>query len=101
MMDDKEKALVDILKDLYSQECKKSTKYLIINYVLVALLFICVIIASMLAYELSTYDEVIITETTTSTSTSTSEVVNNSVEGDNASIINGNQYNDSATHNEN
>lgn len=100
MMDDKEKALVDILKDLYSQECKKSTKYLIINYVLVALLFICVIIASILAYELSTYDEVIITETTTSTS-STSEVVNNSVEGDNASIINGNQYNDSATHNEN
>ena len=99
MMDDKEKALVDILKDLYSQECKKSTKYLIINYVLVALLFICVIIASMLAYELSTYDEVIITETTTSASTS--EVVNNSVEGDNASIINGNQYNDSAKHNEN
>lgn len=98
MMDDKEKALVDILKDLYSQECKKSTKYLIINYVLVVLLFICVIIASMLAYELSTYDEVIITETTTSTSTS--EVVNNSVEGDNASIVNGNQYNDSAKHNE-
>lgn len=99
MMDDKEKALVDILKDLYSQECKKSTKYLIINYVLVALLFICVIIASMLVYELSAYDEVIIAETTTSASTS--EVVNNSVEGDNASIINGNQYNDSATHNEN
>ena len=99
MMDDKEKALVDILKDLYSQECKKSTKYLIINYVLVALLFICVIIASMLAYELSTYDEVIIAETTSSTSTS--EVVNNSVEGGNASIINGNQYSDSATHNEN
>ena len=98
MMGDKEKALVDILKDLYSQECKKSTKYLIINYVLVALLFICVIIASMLAYELSTYDEVIITETTSSTSTS--EVVNNAVEGGNASIINGNQYNDSATHNE-
>ena len=99
MMDDKEKALVDILKDLYSQECKKSTKYLITNYVLVALLFICVIIASMLAYELSTYDEVIITETTTSSSAS--EVVNNSVEGDNANIINGNQYNDSAKHNEN
>ena len=99
MMDDKEKALVDILKDLYSQECKKSTKYLIINYVLVALLFICVIIASMLAYELSTYDEVIIAETTTSSSTS--EVVNNSVKGDNASIVNGNQYNDSAKHNEN
>ena len=99
MMDDKEKALVDILKDLYSQECKKSTKYLIINYVLVALLFICAIIVSMLAYELSTYDEVIITETTSSTSTS--EVVNNSAEGDNASIINGNQYNDSAKHNEN
>lgn len=50
-----------------------------------------------LGYELSTYDTVIVTETTTT------ESYDNSVNGDNSSadIVNGNQYNDYATHNQN
>lgn len=39
-MEEKEKALLEIVKDLYKQECKKSTRYLIINYVLAALLLL-------------------------------------------------------------
>jgi hypothetical protein len=44
-----------------------------------------------LAYELSTYEQVQIT---------TTETYDQDIEGDNGNIVNGNQYNDSATHNE-
>lgn len=96
-MEDKEKALVDIIKDLYKQECKKSTRYLIINYILAGLLFLVSVVCSMLIFELSSYETVTVTETTTA------ESYSNSIEGDNsnANIVNGNQYNGSATHNEN
>lgn len=93
-MEDKERALLNLIKDMYKSECKKSMRYLIINYILAALLFITVVFASLLGYELSTYDTVTITETTTT------ERYNNSVDGDNASVVNGNQYNDNATHNQ-
>lgn len=43
-----------------------------------------------LAYELSTYEQVQIT----------TETYEQDIEGDNGNIVNGNQYNDSATHNE-
>ena len=96
-MEDKEKALVDIIKDLYKQECKKSTRYLIINYILAGLLFLVSVVCSMLIFKLSSYKTVTVTETTAT------ESYSNSIEGDNsnANIVNGNQYNDNATHNEN
>lgn len=98
-MEEKEKALLEIVKDLYKQECKKSTRYLIINYVLAALLLLMSVFCIALGYELSTYDTVIVTETTTT------ESYDNSVNGDgdnsSADIVNGNQYNDYATHNQN
>lgn len=53
-MEEKEKALLEIVKDLYKQECKKSTRYLIINYVLAALLLLMSVFCIALGYELST-----------------------------------------------
>lgn len=52
-MEDKEKSLLDMVKDLYEQECKKSTRYLIINYVLTALLFFVSVFCSILVFEMS------------------------------------------------
>lgn len=88
-------ALNKLLKDLYEAECKKSLKYMLAMYVLIGLLFISVLICCLLINELNSYEQVTITQT------STTETFENSVEGDNANVVNGNQYNDSATHNEN
>ena len=60
-----DKAFVELLKDLYKAEVKKSTRYLIINYILAASLLISAVIISGLMYELSSYDTITITETTT------------------------------------
>ena len=82
----------EFLKDLYKAECQRSHMYLIINYVLTVLLLVALITCGCLFYELSTYEQVEITTTT--------ETYTQDIEGDNGSIVNGNQYNDSATHNE-
>lgn len=88
-------ALNELLKDLYKAECKKTTRYMLIIFVLIGLLFISVLISCLLLNELNSYEQITITQT------STTETFENSVEGDDANIVNGNQYNDSATHNEN
>lgn len=93
-MDKDVEAMVELLKELYRSECKKATQYLVVIFTLSVLLLIAVIFGLFLGYELSTYDEVNVTETTIT------ETYENSIEGDGANIINGNQYNDNATHNE-
>lgn len=87
--------LNELLKDLYKEECQKCNRYMIITYVLIGLLTVTMILCGMLLYERTQYDKVVIT-TTTSTDSST---ITNDIEGDNGSIINGNQYNDNATDN--
>lgn len=87
-------AMISLLKELYKSECKKSMRYLITIYILIACLLVSVVFGIVMGYELSTYDTVTITETTTT------ETYENSVDGEGANIVNGNQYNDSATHNE-
>lgn len=93
-MNDKEAALLNLVKDMYKAECKKSMKYLITSYILAILLFLVAAFSAFLGYELSSYDTVTITETTTT------ETYTNSVDGDNANIVNDNQYNDNAVHNQ-
>lgn len=80
----------EFLKDLYKAECQRSRMYLTLNYILVALLIVFASVCCFLLYELSTYEQV---EVTTETYTQ-------DIEGDNGNIVNDNQYNDSATHNE-
>ena len=70
-----DKALVELLKDLYKAEVKKSTRYLIINYILAATLLLAAVTISGLMYELSSYDTITITETTTT------EEYSNNVDG--------------------
>lgn len=90
-----DEALVKLLKDLYKAECKKNLHYMIAVYVLIGLLFISILCSCYLLNELNSYEQITIT------TTSTTETYTNDVEGDDANIVNGNQYNDSATHNEN
>lgn len=91
-------ALNELLKDLYKAECKKSTQYMVAAYILTGLLFIAVLFSCYLLNELNSYEQVTITTTKTTT-----ETFNNDVEGDDANIVNGDQYqyNDSAVHNQN
>lgn len=81
----------ELLKDLYKTECRKSQTYLTICFILTVLFTISLMVCLALAYELSTYEQVQIT---------TTETYDQDIEGDNGNIVNGNQYNDSATHNE-
>lgn len=83
----------ELLKDLLKAERKQSHSYMVMNHILIALLCIVSMICIFLFYELSTYEEVTITETTTT------ETYDTDIDGDNANIVNGNQYNDNATHN--
>lgn len=80
----------ELLKDLYKTECRKSQTYLTISFILTVLFTITLLICVALAYELSTYEQVTIT----------TETYDQDIEGDNGNIVNGDQYNDSATHNE-
>ncbi len=82
----------ELLKDLYKSERQHSHKLMIFNYVLIAMCSILLVICILLVYELSTYEKVEITTTT--------ETYDQDIEGDDANIVNGNQYNDSATHNQ-
>lgn len=82
----------ELLKDLYKSERQHNQKLMIFNYILIAFCAILLSICVFLVYELSTYEQVEITTTT--------ETYDQDIEGDDASIVNGNQYNDSATHNE-
>lgn len=80
----------ELLKDLYKTECRKSQTYLTICFILTVLFTISIMVCLALAYELSTYEQVQIT----------TETYEQDIEGDNGNTVNGNQYNDSATHNE-
>lgn len=86
----------DLLKDLYKYEHAKNVRLTIAIIALSVILSLSLTACGFLAYELSTYEQVTIETTTTTT-----ETYENTAEGDNANIVNGNQYNDSATHNEN
>ena len=82
----------ELLKDLYKSERQHSHKLMISNYILIAICAALLVVCLFLVYELSTYEQVEIVTTT--------ETYDQDIDGDNGSIINGNQYNDSATHNQ-
>lgn len=82
----------ELLKDLYKAERQHNKRLMIFNYVLIAICAILFMVCIFLVYELSTYERVEITTTT--------ETYDQDIEGDDASIVNGNQYNDSAVHNQ-
>lgn len=84
----------ELWKDLFVAECKRNKTYRIVTFILSIVVCILFMLCAFLLYELSTYEEVVITETTTT------ETYENDVDGDSANIVNGNQYNDSAVHNE-
>lgn len=94
-MDNNLNALSELLKDLYKTECIKNHRKTIVIYILMFLLIISICISLLLYRELKSYELVTITETTEETYS-----YDNDVEGDGANIVNGNQYNDSAVHNE-
>ena len=81
----------EMLKDLYKSEREHSHRLMVMNYILICLCTILAVVCMFLIYELSTYEQVEIT---------TTETYEQSVEGDDGSIVNGNQYNDSAIHNQ-
>lgn len=82
----------EMLKDLYKSERQYSHRLMVFNYILIVTCAILLTVCMFLIYELSTYERVEITTTT--------ETYDQDIEGDSASIVNGNQYNDSATHNQ-
>lgn len=92
-MENNDKALIELFKELYFSEKRTRIKTSIFCYVLMAIIIISITLNVLLVSELNSYNTVTITETTTETYT-------NDVEGDGANIVNGNQYNDNATHNE-
>lgn len=80
----------EMLKDLYKSERQYSHRLMVFNYILIAVCAVLFVVCMFLVYQLSTYERVeIVTET-----------YDQDKDGDDGSIINGNQYNDSATHNE-
>lgn len=80
----------EMLKDLYKSERQYSHRLMVFNHILIAVCAVLFVVCMFLLYQLSTYERVeIVTET-----------YDQDIEGDSASIVNGNQYNDSATHNE-
>lgn len=82
----------EMLRDLYKSERQYSHRLMVFNHILIAVCAILFVTCMFLIYELSTYERVEITTTT--------ETYDQDIEGDNASIVNGDQYNDSAIHNE-
>lgn len=76
----------ELLKDLYKEECKRNHQLTIINSVLLVL---CSLLLASCIF-LSMYERVEVS----------TETYDQSIEGDDASIVNGNQYNDSAVHNQ-
>lgn len=88
-------ALVDIVKDLLDTTKKHLNKVYIA--LIVSILSNLIIIGAFLWYE-SQWEY----ETTTETTTTTEQVIDQKVSGENSKINNveGDQYNDSATHND-
>lgn len=76
----------ELLKDLYKEERRRNHQLVIVNSILIAL---CSILFAACIF-LSTYERVEVS----------TETYDQSIEGDDGSIINGNQYNDSAVHNQ-
>ena len=91
---DPTQAFIAILQNLYKHERKRAQKNFIIALIISVFLVLSIVLNVLLIAELSSYDTVTITETTTT------ETYDSDIEGDNANIINGNQYNDNATHNQ-
>lgn len=91
---DSTQAFIAILQDLYKQERKRAQKNFIIALIISVFLVLSIVLNVLLIAKLSSYDTVTITETTTT------ETYDSDIEGDNANIVNGNQYNDNATHNQ-
>ena len=91
---DPTQAFIAILQDLYKQERKRAQKNFIIALIISVFLVLSIVLNVLLIAELSSYDTVTITETTTT------ETYDSDIEGDNANIVNGNQYNDNAVHNQ-
>ena len=83
--------LDEFLKDLYKSECRKTNRYMILSYVLMALLAVVTVFCGMLLFERTQYDKIVVTTTTDSSST-----YDYDVSGDSANIVNGNQFNDNA-----
>ena len=82
-----EKALIELLKDMLRAK-QKEARYLFISLCVVVLMNIATI-GAFLYYESQM-------ETVTTTTTTTKQ----SVDGDDGSIVNGDQYNDNAQNNE-
>lgn len=80
----------EMLKDLYKSERQHSRRLMIFNYVLIAICAVLFTVCMFLTYTLLQYEKVEIT----------TETYEQTIDGDDGSIINGNQYNDNATHNQ-
>lgn len=81
-----------VLVDLIKKEVEATKKLFIVLYLIIGLLLISLIANALLLYEISQYQVV---------ETTVEETYDYQVEGDENTLINGNQYNDSSIHNEN
>ena len=81
-----------VLVDLIKKEVENTKKLFIVLYLIIGLLLTSLIANALLLYEISQYQVV---------ETTVEETYDYQVEGDENTLINGNQYNDSSTHNEN
>lgn len=81
-----------VLVDLIKKEVENTKKLFIVLYLIIGLLLTSLIANALLLYEISQYQVV---------ETTVEETYDYQVEGNENTLINGNQYNDSSTHNEN
>lgn len=81
-----------VLVDLIKKEVETTKKLFIVLYLVIGLLLTSLIANALLLYEISQYQVV---------ETTVEETYDYQVEGNENTLINGNQYNDSSTHNEN
>lgn len=81
-----------VLVDLIKKEVETTKKLFIVLYLIIGLLLISLIANALLLYEISQYQVV---------ETTVEETYDYQVEGNENTLINGNQYNDSSIHNEN
>ena len=81
-----------VLVDLIKKEVETTKKLFIVLYLIIGLLLTSLIANALLLYEISQYQVV---------ETTVEETYDYQVEGNENTLINGNQYNDSSIHNEN
>lgn len=81
-----------VLVDLIKKEVETTKKLFIVLYLVIGLLLTSLIANALLLYGISQYQVV---------ETTVEETYDYQVEGNENTLINGNQYNDSSTHNEN